>query len=66
MQSVLQFFVQILMALFGAIGTAIATIGLTGLLFGGGVAGTGWGWRSWRRRQAARRAARADQRDEAE
>lgn len=56
MQSVLQFFVQFVMALFGAIGTAIASIGLTGLLFGGSVAGGGWGWRKWRRRRALRRA----------
>lgn len=55
MQTVLQFFVQVLMALFGAIGTAIATIGIGGLLFGSGVAGGSWGWRAWRRRRRERR-----------
>lgn len=60
MQTILQFFVQILMALLGAIGTAIATIGLTGLLFGSGAIGGGWGWRAWRRRMGMRKAARGD------
>lgn len=50
MQTILQFFVQILMALFGALGTALATFGVAGLLFGGGVLGGGWGLRAWRRR----------------
>lgn len=55
MQTILQFFVQILMALMGAIGTAIATVGLTGLIFGGGVVGGGYGWRAWRRRMGMRK-----------
>ncbi|RJY09323.1 hypothetical protein [Aurantiacibacter aquimixticola] len=50
MQTVLQFFVQILMALFGAIGTALATFGVVGVLCGGGVLGGGWCWRAWKRR----------------
>lgn len=55
MQTILQFFVQILMALFSAIGTALATFGVAGLLFGGGALGSGWGFRSWRRRRRLRK-----------
>ncbi|WP_047092387.1 hypothetical protein [Aurantiacibacter marinus] len=55
MQTILQFFVQILMALFGAIGSALAAFGLAGLLCGSGVLGGSWCWRAWRRRRALRR-----------
>ncbi|QZH75718.1 MAG: hypothetical protein JY451_03750 [Erythrobacter sp.] len=41
---------QILMALFGAIGSALATFGTAGLFMGGGALGGGWFWRRWRRR----------------
>ncbi|WP_340588533.1 hypothetical protein [Erythrobacter alti] len=43
------------MALFGAIGTALAMFGLAGLLCGGGLLGGNWCWRYWRGKRASRK-----------
>lgn len=51
MRGILDFLVQLILAIFGALGMAIA-MAMGAVLIGGcAVLGTGWCWRAWRGRQ---------------
>ncbi|MCL6252247.1 hypothetical protein M3P36_14475 [Altererythrobacter sp. KTW20L] len=51
MRGILDFLVQLILAIFGALGMAIAMAAGAVLLGGCAVLGTGWCWRAWRGRQ---------------
>jgi hypothetical protein len=51
MRSVVDFLVQFVLALTGAIGTATLIVGGVALACGGGVLGGSWCLRAWRRRR---------------
>ncbi|APE27176.1 hypothetical protein [Aurantiacibacter gangjinensis] len=53
MQTVLEFLVQFLLALAGAIGVAIAWVGGMALLCGAGIGGCGFWWTLRRRKRRA-------------
>jgi len=54
MRDILDFLVQLILAIFGALGMAIAMAMGAVLLGGCAVLGTGWCWRAWRGRQPPR------------
>lgn len=50
MRDIVEFFVQFVLGLTGALGVATVWVGGIVFLTGCGVLGGGWCWRAWRRR----------------